>query len=149
MAWRGGGLCGCWPWLPPSPPAVTEQFLIELLGTNYISGRECVTYLIPVLFFYALTYKQWCLLSFDKKDFFFCLFFWHIQKIRKKTKKTNPIASIKWIRKIPNNTYEIYTEKNIHNSSIFNMIFCGLLTFLALLKMPWLILHSVSCRCWW
>ena len=51
MAWRGGGLCDCEPWRPPLPPGVTTQFQIELLGTTYISGKGCVTYLIPTLFF--------------------------------------------------------------------------------------------------
>lgn len=58
------------------------------------------------------------------------MFFWHIQKIK-------TFAGIKLIKKKKKvkDTYEICMEKMIHNSSKSSLIFCRLLTFVALLKM--------------
>lgn len=52
-------------------------------------------------------------------------------------KKNQPtFANIKWRGKKVKNTYEICIEKEVRNSLISVLIFCGLLAFLALLKIP-------------
>jgi len=53
-----------------------------------------------------------------------------------KKKKQPTFANIKWRGKKVKNTYEICIEKEVRNSLISVLIFCGLLAFLALLKIP-------------